>query len=370
MGGVLGFFLFAIFAALLWEGRSRPTWGTGEEWIAVSALAVTMCAGAAILLQLQFFGRRTRLARCLGGLFVLLSLSSTSIPWQPAFALQKSMSPAPGSAAAIGVDFTPGAGRVTRDAGFPVMSGVEGFALAYLPIRLSGLPEDSGLQSDHAQIRVSEPGSSPISALPPGFVRYSAVLPTIRLSARRTHANAADQYAYQTIFIPGDQYPAIKNRAVRLEIDYSLTLFTLASSHGVPAVNGNEHIPGVGWCGTKINPAETAVQVSCEQAGRGPDCMTLVLEHVPTGLRNPERFGCDADYAPYRDWIFIPDGLARFGGNLPFRDINGLAKYPVNGSKLGESRVVMQIYRATDHFTRKLAIPEIRLSDWAASTGE
>jgi hypothetical protein len=152
-----------------------------------------------------------------------------------------------------------------------------------------------------------------------------------------------------------------------LEINYSLTLFTLVSSHTLSAVSANERIPNVGWCATRINPAETAVQLGCEQAGRGPDCMTLVLEHVPTRQRNPQRFGCDADYAPYRDWQVIPDGLARFGGNLPFRDPNGLPKYPVNGSKLAESRVIMQIYRAADHFTRTLVIPEIRLSDWEVS---
>ncbi|HEY6344217.1 MAG TPA: hypothetical protein VIY49_22215 [Bryobacteraceae bacterium] len=365
MAGVLGFFLFAIFNVLLPDRfSSRPTWGTGEEWIAVTALAFMMCLGAAILLRLQFFRRRTRLARYLAGLFAVLSLCSTVMPWQPAFAVQRSLSPAPGSAAAIGVDFTPGAGKIRRDAGFPILSGNESSAFIYLPMRVSGLPDDSSLQSDGAQIQLSEAGGRAIAARPAfpwaGF----------RLSARRIHANPAGQDTYQTIPIPVDVYSRIKDRPVRLEIDYSLTLFTLASSHALPAVNGNEHLAGVGWCGTKINAAETAVQVSCEQAGRGPDCMTLVLEHVPTGLRNPERYGCDADYAPYRDWIFIPDGLARFGGNLAFRDINGLAKYPVNGSKLGESRVVMQIFRATDHFTRKLVIPEIRLSDWQAASTE
>jgi hypothetical protein len=361
MAGVLGFFLFAIFA-LFSEGRFRPTWGTGEEWITVTALALTMCLGAAILLRLQFFRRRTRLARCLAGLFAVLSFCSTSMPWQPAFAIQKSLSPAPASVAAIGVSFAPDAGKIKRDASFPLLTGNEVLAAIYLPMRVSGLPEGSGLQSDRAEIRLSVSGGGPVSALP--------AFPQIRLGARRTHASAADQDTYQMILIPGDLYSRVKDRPVRLEIDYSLTLFTLASSHALPALNGNDHIPGVGWCGTKINAAETAVQVICEQAGRGPDCMTLVLEHIPTRLRNPERFGCDADYAPYRDWIFIPDGFARFGGNLPFRDANGLAKYAVNGSKLGESRVLMQIYRATDHFTRKLVIPEMRLSDWQAASPE
>jgi hypothetical protein len=366
VAGVLVFFLFATFTVVLSGGSFRPTWGTGEEWITATVLAVTMCLGATILLGLQYFRRRTPLARCLGGLFAVISLCSTALPWQPAFAVQKSMSPAPGSAAAIGVTFAPGAGKIKRDASFPLILNpsaldIQGARFIYLPMRVTGLPEDSGLQSDRIEIRLSERDGAPVSFLP----AYQ-----MRLGARRTRGSAADQDTYQMISLPGDLYSRMKDRPVRLEIDYSLTLFALASSSALPALNGDRHIPGIGWCGTKINAAETAVQVSCEQPGRNPDCTTLVLEHVPTGLRNPERFGCDADYAPYRDWVLIPDGLARFGGNLPFRDPNGLAKYPVNGSKLGESRVVMQIYRAADHFTRKLVIPEIRLSDWQPASAE
>lgn len=163
MAAVLGFFLFAIFAALLPYASSRPTWGTGEEWITVTALALTMCLSAAILLRLQFFRRRTHLSRYLGGLFAVLSLCSTCMPWQPAFAIQKSLSPAPGSPAAIGVSFAPAVGKIKRSASFPSVPGNEGFASIYLPMRVTGLPEDSGLQSDRAEIRWGEPGSAPVS---------------------------------------------------------------------------------------------------------------------------------------------------------------------------------------------------------------
>jgi hypothetical protein len=72
------------------------------------------------------------------------------------------------------------------------------------------------------------------------------------------------------------------------------------------------------------------------------------------------------DVRPWVWWQLIPDALWRFGANLPFRDANGLAKYPVDGSKLNESQAVMRVYRPIDHFNRKLAIPDVRLSDWEA----
>ena len=126
------------------------------------------------------------------------------------------------------------------------------------------------------------------------------------------------------------------------------------------------HIPGVGWCASRINATETAVQFRCDQAGREPGCLTYLLEHTPSGQKNPDGFGCEADYVPYIAWQLIPDALWRFGTNLPFRDATGLAKYPVDGSKLNESQAVMRVYRPVDHFTRKLVIPAIRLSDWEA----
>jgi hypothetical protein len=51
---------------------------------------------------------------------------------------------------------------------------------------------------------------------------------------------------------------------------------------------------------------------------------------------------------------------------LPFRDPAGLARVPVDGSKLPESRAVLQLYRVQDHFTRQLVIPVVRLKDWEA----
>jgi len=56
--------------------------------------------------------------------------------------------------------------------------------------------------------------------------------------------------------------------------------------------------------------------------------------------------------------------LAGRGGEIRFHDLSGLTKYPVDASKLPESRLVIRVYRAKDHFTRQLVIPKIRWSDW------
>jgi hypothetical protein len=66
---------------------------------------------------------------------------------------------------------------------------------------------------------------------------------------------------------------------------------------------------------------------------------------------------------PNNFWRFW---LTRFGTNLTFRDPSGLAKFPVDGSQLPQSHVVIRMYEPEDHFARSLVIPRIKLKDWEA----
>jgi hypothetical protein len=62
----------------------------------------------------------------------------------------------------------------------------------------------------------------------------------------------------------------------------------------------------------------------------------------------------------------LPDNVARFGTNLPFRDPSGLAKFPVGGAQLPQSCVMIRMYEPEEHFTRSLVIPQVKLKDWEA----
>lgn len=165
--------------------------------------------------------------------------------------------------------------------------------------------------------------------------------------------------------MPASTYHELKDRPVRAEIDYSLTLFALSQSYSLPALDGDERMPGFGWCQTKINEAETAVELRCMEPGKGPSCATLFLENQADGQRNPTRSSCHGDYSPYSGWYF-GDNLKHFGANIPFRDPSGLAKFPVDGPQLPGSRIVIRVYEPEDHFTRSLAISGINLKDWEA----
>jgi hypothetical protein len=83
-------------------------------------------------------------------------------------------------------------------------------------------------------------------------------------------------------------------------------------------------------------------------------------EELP--ILHPDAAGIDVGASE----LFVPDSLVRFGTNLPFRDPSGLAKFPVDGPQLPQSRVVIGVYEPEDHCTHSLVIPQIRLKDWEA----
>lgn len=364
-GGVGVFFAVAILTVLTTQGGNRfivrPVVGTGLEWIVVSVLLLVLLAGGSGVLGLQFFRRRTALARYITAALTVAGFLITFMPWRPAYAIEKSLSRIPGAANEVALGFSPASGRFRPEFVLPnpLFFIAPDSVHVYLPVAISGLPDDSAILTDHLGIQLID-SSGHAQAIEP----Y-----TQGVRALRKRTDAQDRTAYQLIVVPPGVYQRFKNQPARLSLDYSFTLFQFASESKLPALNGQSRIPNVGWCATRINGAETAVQLRCEQAGPKPGCVILTLKHIPTGQTNPSDIGCEGqDYSPFTAWHLIPDSLSRFGGNLAFRDRNGLAKYPVDGSKLSESQVVMQLYEPTEHFARQLVIPDIRLGDWEAET--
>ena len=163
-------------------------------------------------------------------------------------------------------------------------------------------------------------------------------------------------------------YRRLKNRPLRLRINFSLTLLRLAHSYAIPALDGEQRTPALGWCGTKLHPSGAAVRLGCVLPGKPPGCVTAVLEHKPSGRRNPETIE-RAGYAPY-SWRYGPDAMSRplAGRNsFPFRDPSGLARFPVDGPQLAESSIVLEKLRGGRTIvTRYLEIPDIRLEELEA----
>jgi hypothetical protein len=299
--GALGFVLLA----QLWHSGGASHWRrvthmpTGVDWIVETAIfALAAVSGAAILI-LQYTTRRTLRARCLAVAAGLACFSLNFVPWQPVFAIQRSLSPQPGGASAIQLVFQPQRGPFRRnDSIYP--------AEVRLPMTVTGLPADDVLRTDLVQARL---------ITPEGKVE--------------TFGYGAIPLNYTTIALRDNLYSKLKDRTVRLELDYSLTLLRLTATRTMP-LNSEQRIPEFGRCKT------TSAMIQCEQAAMTPPCAIINGNVLCSGSYSP--FSLQAE----------PDPLRRLRV----------------GIEANQTQVVSRWYDVVEHFTRHVVIPEIRLSDW------
>ena len=174
---------------------------------------------------------------------------------------------------------------------------------------------------------------------------------------------------HQRIVLPDKIYERVRAIPVRLEIDYSLTLFRIDAVNVMPATNGQGGFAAFGRCTTKMDEEGDDIEVGCVNVGAGPTCVFATLEDPVSGTRNPDNRLCDPDYSPYRVHVY-PDVMSQFSSGLRFRDPQGLTRYPVDGSRLAAARVRLTSYRSAAHFARRLVISDIRLGEWAAKAGQ
>jgi hypothetical protein len=326
-------------------------------WVGETARFALSVVAATLILGLQYFRRKTVFARGMVLLFGVALLATQFIPWKAAFAIEQKLSAKPGAGMGAVVAFDPKLEKFRSPSGLGASSD-QGLRYnfgehtsVFLPLRVAGTHHDAFLLTDLVEVRLI--GQS-------GKVAFHG-----RGEMEEFADEGPNNSTYQEIQMPTSVYRDIKDQAVRAEVEYSLTLFGLKESYSIPALGGDERMPGFGWCATKMNEAETTVELRCMQPGKGPTCATLFLENETTGQRNPARSSCHGNYSPYSGWYF-GDNMTHFGANIPFRDASGLAKYPVDGPQLPNSRVILRVYEPEDHFTRSLTISQFKLKDWEA----
>src|SRR5207253_4950873 len=86
---------------------------------------------------------------------------------------------------------------------------------------------------------------------------------------------------HQVIRVSGAIYGQIKSGPVEVRIEYSFTLFRATRTYALPARDGDQRMPAIGWCATRINDAGTHVLFRCLKPGERASCVAVVLEHAP-----------------------------------------------------------------------------------------
>lgn len=338
--------------------------GTGAAWITQSTAFMTILLGTCFIIGMQYIYRTTAVARgALAVSCVLFVAVLELLPWKPLFALQQHLSSQPGAAHAMTISFDAALGKYHQPSGVTLSDQELWERLhkqgspteLFLPLSISGLPDDSILKADKSELRLIDSN---------GKVVYRGVGED--LEVREEGTSNSQPSVYQEFDVPEAIYSRLKSQSLRVEIDYSLTLFRLETAFGIPALGGDLRSPKLGWCETQMNESGTAVELRCMQAGNGPSCATAFLENPSTGVRNPSLSGCDPNYAP-RFLRINADPASHFGLNLRFRDPSGLTQYPVDGRQLPKSQVVLRLYQPQDHFRRQLTIPAISLSSWEST---
>jgi hypothetical protein len=370
IGLVVYMSFFQVFLAML-LGIRGTVLETGAGWIFIAAFDLAALIGAALVLTLQYSGRRTALARWLVGVGGAMVIAVAFVPWRLAFSMQTALSPQPGAAQAIAVAFDPQAGRYRLPLGAaPAVSSA-----LHLPLKFTALPADSSVLMDRADVRITGldgttlyQGKTSISV--DGFGSTADA----RFEVRSGQNAGPVQLIYQRIYLPPDAFARLANRPVRLAIDYSLTLYDAAGKYSLPAIGARAALPGLGRCATGIDAEGDDVLMGCWSAARQLSCVTAYLEYQPTDqamvLRNPEAHFCNPDYSPPVIGKFFPDAIYRMGGEVRFFDRTGMVRYPVDGSKLAAAKLVVTTFEARDHFTRHVDTPVIRLSDLTGLAGE
>jgi hypothetical protein len=348
-------------------GATRPTALTGFAWVPSLLREAMLLVAAAGVLLVQYRWRRTWPARALFATTLVAGFCVPFLPWAATLRLEQLLAAESWADHDVAVAFAPVDGRFRASPGQGLDDVVEkpglgpadvaaenqrrraeGARTVFLPIRVSGLAPGSRLLADRSDVTLSHRGR----------VVYRGIGNDLELRASNT-----DAAAHHGIRVPGAVYTRLQGEPVDLQVDYSFTLFRADATYALPAQDGDQRMPGVGWCVTKLDDAGTRVMVGCLQPGERPSCLTLVLEHTPTRQRNPEVSLCAPDYSPYPGHV-LPDALTRFSGRLPFYDPSGLVRYPVGGPQLAASRVVVTNFQPASHFVRRVLIPAVRLQEW------
>jgi hypothetical protein len=375
-GALIGLYALGLSGAALAIGpEGCPTCDTGVSWLQHLLQHIGVLLGAAAVLTLQYFHRRTRWSRALV-LLGALALAFVQLPWSWAFGMQRWLAPAPGAGSAIAVSFdaetspagagdnvAPEAARATR-AARALLSGEIDTTVRYLqrhetrsapvridlPMRISGLGRDELLLIDRTRFEVlASGGTGPYRAVSYGTFHDQDSPPA-----------EGERVGEQTLYIPAGTFEANGAIAARLQLEYSLTLMRIVTRVHIAAQDGELQVAGMGRCATRVDEGATYVILRCRQIGRAPFCLAATL-YRPDGEHDPAVLRCDPDYRP--NLPVLTDMVRTYGLDIPLRGVAPVAG-PLTPAELAQAHLLVEVYGIADHFTRTLLIPEIRLADW------
>jgi hypothetical protein len=372
---ISGAALLVIFAAalslsaFLMGPEWCPTCHSGMSWLQHLFQHVGILLGAIVILCLQYYRRRSGVARGLAALGAA-SLVFIQVPWGTAFAIERWLSVPSGNVAAVALERgeatpTPDATRAESSASQQTTQLLlrgnvdqafedlhrrarreDTAVMIDLPVRIVGTSPDEMLLVDRRRILLS--GED-------GGLLYRGADTGASPGLLRADPADATGSVHQSIQIPGNVYRKAMAVPTHLQIDYSLTLVKVGAEHKIAALDGELRSPDLGIC---VSGREgNIISLRCNSIVQAPFCYSASL-YASDGRHDPEVFACDPDYR--RHWPALIDIFNFFGLELPLRDPYGTAHYAIDPAELGTSYILLKIYGERDHFERTLTIADFQ----------
>ena len=387
IASAIGYVLLVVVAASTLSpsvlGLSRAM-GT---WISFWAVSGVMVIGSTAALTLQYATRRTLVARSIGLAVVFVALSILVLfPTTVTLEIQESLWGPPNSDG-IRLSFDPSiqGGRSGQETspgyriGAPISAAVAAANAALvagvdrqiekvgLPLSISGMHAGDILVADRIDVRIVSMTGNVLYQGPGVCTREGT---GIMCSTNRLEvwAKAGHVLNEEELNLPIRLYQRIKDEPVRVEVSYALTRFVAHPTQMIKAIGGLKALPELGSCATRIDSDGDEVQLGCLTDVGVPSCAGVVLEDPQTHRRNPELHQCNPRYGPYRR-RGLRDAVDRVGLSIPFRDLSGLAHYPVGSAAIEHARIDVTVYDPVAHFRTRITVPSVRLVDWAPPKG-
>jgi hypothetical protein len=357
--------LSAFFLGAAW----CPTCETGMSWLQHALQHAGTLLGAVVILVLQYYWRRTAEARALA-IAGAVALVFVQLSWSAAFVIEQWLTHAGGDAAAVTLepgrelsnqDWTSAAGGAfaVRQSRQLLLHGKVDQTLVYLrrrahldeapvtldlPLRLGGLSADELILVDRSQTHLFDAdGRSSYQGTNAGASQGL-------ITAHSGDAATPSDLVNQSIDIPARIYRKASAAAMRLQIDYWLTLVQARAEHQVAALDGELRSADMGVCRTTVD--HYVVHVHCTTIAQPPFCYSASL-YGSDGHHDPEVVKCEPDYR--RHWPTLYSALDVYGVDLPLRDRDGNDHY--DASDLASAYVLLRIYGERDHFKRTVTFP-------------
>ena len=356
MLAALGVFFLIMLLRVIFS--STPTGDAGIAWVWRDTSHALLLLFSAAVLLLQYFRRDTRRSRWLCLIGILLFMSARSLPWTPAFTIQRIVTPNP--EARLGT--TIGYAATTAAASIRPMMHLFGeeekadqaphnaaVIPLTLPLSITGLPAGAILHIDRMTLDIDEPSGKRIYHGTGGGFEY-------------TSSNGVSDVATvgHTVEIPSAVYAVAGDTALTLHMHYWFTIFRSHAAAPFPALDGDLYSPQLGHCTSRMNDAATDVDLRCFQTSSLPACTSAVLLSPGSNRRNTEVFDCTPDYEP-RALNFASEPVDHSHSKLPFRDPAAPARYPVDQAALNKARILITIYEPESHFSQSVTASDISL---------